>query len=414
MTPDLHALEELQEALRSRAGTVPKPDGIAQRAAANARRIRTTRRVAAGSALAIALVALSPLVLRALSDERRDPVEPAPTVVSTLPWTETVPGLDLPVGEALSVAYAVGATVTLESRAVALEGAKITQVLDSAMGQIVVAVAGNGRSSIWLLDGSETLKIADDLALSGSLVQGLGYDGRTHIAYAVDGPDAREVFAGPLLDPQPLGSDDRYLAAGFMQGEPVFAAVVQPTTLTQFHTSDPRAADAAIEHEVVMRSQAPYGAGTTIPGWWEVDDGAVVFYQEAIGCNDARRVPSFGFDAWGNCDFEDGDFGVLAVGPTFGAMRATVYELESRGSAVQTFDLPRSSGGTTYDLEPLGWETPNDVIIRVAAYDSALDIRDRSPADGSYVAVRCSVDTGACERVPHPVDVVANALNKVD
>jgi hypothetical protein len=54
------------------------------------------------------------------------------------------------------------------------------------------------------------------------------------------------------------------------------------------------------------------------------------------------------------------------------------------------------------------------VIIRVAAYDSAVDVRYRTPADGSYVAVRCSVDTGACERLPHPVDVVANAVNKID
>ena len=54
------------------------------------------------------------------------------------------------------------------------------------------------------------------------------------------------------------------------------------------------------------------------------------------------------------------------------------------------------------------------MIIRVAAYDSAVDIRDRSPADGTYVAVRCSVDTGACERLPHPVDVISNAVNKID
>lgn len=415
MTTELHALEELQGVLRARAHTVPTPDGLALRAAVNARRVRTTRRLAAASALVIALVALSPLVLRALAGERPDPVEPAPTVISTLRWTETVPGLDLPLGGPMSIPYAVGATVTLGSRAVELEGEEVTQILDSAVGPIVVAHAGSGHSSIWLLDGSESIRIADGLQLSGSVVQGLGYDRQTHIAYAVDGPDAREIFAGPVRDPEPLGSDDRVQAVGFLRGEPVFSSNAQPTTLTQFHTSVPRQPQVGIEQDVVGRGVSPIGATVTIPGWWEVDDGAVAFYRDADGCIVARVVPGFDWDVWGNCNYEAADFGVLAVGPTYGAMRATVYELASRGHEVRKFDLPQSpSTDSAYDLEPIGWETPTDVIIRVAAYDSAVDYRDRSPADGSYVAVRCSVDTGACERLPHPVDVVANAVNKID
>jgi hypothetical protein len=377
--------------------------------------VRRRRRVAAASALVAVLAALSPLLVRELATDRKDPVRPIPTITSSLRWNETVPGLDLPVGEALSVPYAVGGTVTAGSREVDLEGSEVTQILNSAMGAIVVARTGAEQADIWLLDDSENVLVAEDVWLTGSVVQGLGYDGQTHIAYAVDGPDGPKIFAGPVLDPQPIDSGYRYLAAGFMAGEPVFASVVQPTTLTQFHTSGAHPPQAVVEHDVVGRGEPPYGAGTTIPGWWEVGDGAVAFYQEVANrCNDSRLVPSFGFDTWGNCDFEAGDFGVLAVGPTYGAMRATVYELASVGHEVRTFDLPESSGDTAYDPDPIGWETPTDVIIRVAAYDRAVNIRDRSPADGSYVAVRCSVETGACERLPHPVDVVANAVNKIN
>jgi hypothetical protein len=41
----------------------------------------------------------------------------------------------------------------------------------------------------------------------------------------------------------------------------------------------------------------------------------------------------------------------------------------------------------------LGWESESSIIFAVSGVDA-------------YVAVRCSIDSGECERIPHPVDAV--------
>ena len=58
-----------------------------------------------------------------------------------------------------------------------------------------------------------------------------------------------------------------------------------------------------------------------------------------------------------------------------------------------------------FQVDPVGWESPTLIILRVVS-----NVPDAAGAEAHprYVAVRCSVDTGECERLPHPVEVMAS------
>jgi hypothetical protein len=408
MTTDQDAMEELRETLRVHAAIVRAPEGVAQRVAENAHRVRSRRRAIAATAVVACLVALSPVLVRAFDDDDTGPVEPVPTVTS-LRWNENLQGVDLPVGPALSVAYAAGDTATVGSQSYVFDGKEVTALLTSPTGPVVVArTTGTNLSSITVFDESgQRSTLAGPVKLVGSVVRGLGPDGEPHLAYATDGPGGPAVYEGPLLDVQPLASGERYQAAGFLGGEPVFDSISRPGMLTQFHTAGVPDAGGEARSEVIGNVSPTNDGGTVLAGWRDLGDSASAFYTvTSSACTLARDVPGFGIDAWMACSDESD---VFVVGTDFGALGDTVYDLSS-GDETRKFDLsPAASEGVFYDLEAIGWESPTNVIIRIAGYEVA-DPRSQSPANGSYVAVRCSVVTGACERLPHPVDVVADLL----
>ena len=57
----------------------------------------------------------------------------------------------------------------------------------------------------------------------------------------------------------------------------------------------------------------------------------------------------------------------------------------------------------------LGWEDAQHAVYSIGAIEELDSTPDGYSSFGStrYVAVRCSVVSGACERIPHPVDALA-------
>jgi hypothetical protein len=67
-----------------------------------------------------------------------------------------------------------------------------------------------------------------------------------------------------------------------------------------------------------------------------------------------------------------------------------------------------------FDLAPIGWETADHLIVRLVSYEPYDGTAGQSSTvPPRYVAVRCAVETGECERLPHAVEVISNNVGSV-
>ena len=136
------------------------------------------------------------------------------------------------------------------------------------------------------------------------------------------------------------------------------------------------------------------------------DEPLAIYTDVDRGCTSAYHLPGSGELAWEACD-EDSR-AVMIIGPRYGAVGVTAYDLEASGARTRTFELP---GAEHFDIAPIGWETPTGLVLRVVSYEAYGDSGrgQETSMPPRYVAVRCAVDTGTCERLPHPVEVMATS-----
>jgi hypothetical protein len=134
--------------------------------------------------------------------------------------------------------------------------------------------------------------------------------------------------------------------------------------------------------------------------------GLVVTWDNDSQCL-AARGPD-GENAWERCD---GTFS-YGLSPDRRWIAAPEGGLDAEtGEQVSTFaGLPQRGELVQfpYLMAPfVGWETDETVIFRVTLIEHEAE--STTSAQG-HVAVRCSVTTGACDRIPHPADLVPDLI----
>jgi len=412
--------DDLRDMLAEQAEEVRVPVGLARRAADAAGRVRVRRRAVA---LAACIAVLSTLVIQAQQRIPQEPAMPTPspgsgtTVTGQVVWTETLPGLDLPLGAPLTVPYGVGSSVFVDGQEHVLPSAvteptggetpHLVQITDTPLGLLTVTKVGHWVFNLRLLDGEEVRDIGGAVQLAGTVAVGAGPDGKIHIAFANDETPAEGVYEGPLLDPQPIAvGEARRHAVGFFEGDPLFDLAEQPGSLERFRRTSAGESSTQLE-----QTNAALGPNTVLAGWTTDGGEALAIYTDVDrGCTSAYQVPGSGELAWEACD--DLSRAVMITGPRYGAVGVTAYDLEASGARARTFELPQAA---RFEIAPIGWETPTHLILRVVSYEpyGEAGTGESASLPPRYVAVRCAVDTGVCQRLPHPVETVVNNIGTV-
>jgi hypothetical protein len=359
---------------------------------------------------------LTPVVLQLQVREEPAPARPSPTsphsgatVSGQVVWSEALPGLDLPLGRPLGVTYGAGSSIFVEGSELewpagsvgTVPDARLAQVADTPLGVLAVVV-DRWFSSVHLLDGQGIRDIGGAAELTGMVVLDPGADQEAKVAFAIDDGGVQKLLAGPLPDPQAvLVEKARRQPVGFLDGDPVVALLDEPGSV-EVVSQEP---DGGQVHVQSYAAASPLGDNAVPAGSTTIeDDLQVVFSDLDTGCSYAYRVPGTGEPAWMTCDNARG--AVMIVGPRYGAVGTNVYDVVD-GALVTGLELPEAS---RFDIAPIGWETPTALILRVISYEAYGEAKaSGATMPPRYAAVRCRVDSGVCERLPHPVDVIAGA-----
>jgi len=346
-------------------------------------------------------------------------------------WTETLPGLDLPVGDPLRVYGSSGNTVVVDGSthelpdgsagdAVGAAAARLTQLFTTPAGVVAVTESAAGDvDRVHLIVGDTVSPVGGDWRLSGSVAVALDPTGQTRIALATYDGERAEAFEGPIANPTSLGETAEPLnAVGFLDGDALFMAVDEPTRITRFHRDDETG---AVSRELVGDYMLPDhiapGAGPHFAGLVLDGDQSIALYtsHEERTCTFGYELPGAGVYRWSSCDTDSDD--ALTVGARYGAVGGTVHHLLVEPAFFVTkFDrsdwAQAQGGGQPHVVEAIGWESTIHVIFRVIA-QGVDDPRGDPTGQASYVAVRCDVEHADCERLPHPVDLVARNISDI-
>ena len=331
------SVDELRGVLAEHAEEVSVPPGLSMRAVDQAGRVRRNRRIVGASvAVVTSLAVLTPLVLHTVRNNPPEPAETpsAPAVTGSLEWSASLPGLQLPTGAALSVPYAVESSVFFDGSEHPAPGAlamppgtdrpRVIQVLDTPEG--VVAVTQSVLfpvHRIHLFEGDNAESIGGTWALNGLLALGLGRDGQPHIAFSTDLGEATRTYAGPVTDLQEHAAATEGLrAVGFLDGDPLFAQVDQLTQLIRI-SRDPVSGDLS-ESQVGDDGALALGQSIRLAGLAPGEPDLALYTDTETGCTSAYGVPGLEDHVWQVCNDSRG---VMNIGPRYGAVGNTVYDL---------------------------------------------------------------------------------------
>lgn len=426
--------DELRDLLSDRAEMASTARPPVDAAIRRGRRVRARRRLAVGAgALAVVAAVAVPTMIGSPSQDPAPPAgqTPAPTVLGLdLPpgggWVEAVPGLDLPQGPALDTPYANGAELHVDSKTHGWTG-EITQIIDVPEGLVVLSLVGErpprGSGAPGLQSRLELL--VDDATSAQRLELDVGHldavdaarlpDGTTRVVWtwrASDEAVATEVRTVLLSTGDPmtrLSWASALEVAGFVGGDVLLKAPsdVEPAALLRW----------ALGAEIAVPVSAEPGDGSFLLSAGDGPNSALAlwFSLDSPQCTYAAPLERPTAREWEHC--EEGPL-VRSPHGTLGANQSAVVDLAT-GGVVAELGLPGMPAWNDPEspvrVDVVGW-SGEDVLLHV----SYAGTQHTTPSgEGSwittpvYVGVRCAATTGACERIPHAVDVVAGTGSNI-
>lgn len=373
--------------------------------------------VAAGAvALPLALVPTAGTVEQPGPGRTLGPATATPVIPPDGGWVPDLPGLDLPLGDPLTTAYASGSTLTAGGRTLDV-GAQILQILDVPEGVVVLtaeADAGTQAARLELVadDGSTALIDAGLIANVRALTDPAGVT-PTRIVWLwlnADQDSESELRSVDLDVAEPTSSaPGRFnLVLGFQDGAVLASTIENERAVPDLARWEPGT-------DLVQPVASDPGDGSFLLGVTGADrntDRALMYTGEVPQCNYAAPLTNLGERLWEQC--EGGPLVPARTG-ALAANQAGVVDVAT-GAFVARFDL-RTDNLLRWDqgwpdtgtaVQVAGW-SGDDVLIRLSSTDGIAT----TPAPGggftynpAYVGVRCSASTGACERLPHPIDAI--------
>lgn len=420
----MNRLDDLRDLLAERADHTGAVPHVADDAVHRGRRTRVRRRAAVAATVVVTagVVVAVQLVLTG-GGSSVAPAGPGETArpdeaASTGPvWVSSLPGLDLPAGEPLGAPYVLGNTIIDGETEIAVDSA-ITQLVAVDGGYLVLSgdtsspdamTATSGRLDFVSSDG--TVTSIDTGRITGFAVDRAVRSDSPVVAWDWQASDATDGDAGAVKAlvlaeesaPQVLPIEMAASVQWVVDGDPVFAYKSEDPSL-QVTRWDVQSDD------VVPWLPAPLGID---PGIRDVTPAGDIgfFFDNDSQCDSAIDLGEPEAVLWEAC----ADPGYLtSVSPDGRVLAGRAGAADAlTGERLVDFDLPDQGDIGREDYVPvimLGWETPATVLFHAyglevlegndEAYTTALGA-------GSYVVVRCAIEDGQCETVPHPVDVLA-------
>lgn len=398
-------LTDLRDLLDERADEVGHASLIGEVVVTRGHRVRTRRRLTAGATLvAVAALGLSLVILPNLSGSDVAPSSPGgEDHAQTGPtWAPNIDGIDLPVGPALTTAYAVGNKIVDGAKTFSLPG-DVTALLEVPEGFVVtlrdvsrIRDIAESSAAIAVVSPEGDVNFLDTGTVSGFAATSVA--GQTLVAWSAEDPDTPDVYTV------------KRTILGAIEPE-TGLVVAEKSTVVGFEGIEPIVMQLGDGGGATFRwdTQAPALVPTT---WRQPEgvspDGATAYYfDDDTQCMYAASLNAPTDKIWENCDQSHRPPSTLSPDGNWLAY-TSVYSAKT-GQYVReldigvSFDLADMGRGAFYSAMELGWESDTSLVLQVG-------INPVSGRGGSYVDVRCDVTTGVCERVPSDVDFVPSTL----
>ena len=412
---------DLQDLLSRDAEQAPRTPFAVERVIKRGRRARLQRRaVAVAGACAVVGAVAVPIALNQAGESVQQPgIAGTGTPVEIPPdggWVPDLPGLELPVGDPLTTTYADGNTLVAGTQSYDL-GAPIMQVLDVPEGTVVITRQPEGPSTpattLQLVgeDGAVTTIDTGSIGSVRALPDPAG-TGPTRLAWIWQASDddvaneLRSTALGEEVDPATV-SGRFNLIYGFLAGDVLATTMESEEDQPDLARWEPGAD--AVAPIATAPDDDSFLLGVT---GVQDPDLALMYSGSPPQCNYATPLTDLTDRLWEQCEG-----GALVADPS-GALAANEVGVvdTATGEFVVRFDLGSDQIVQFAQEGEIGasvaaW-SGDDVVFRLSSTDEVAS----TPAPGgawtynpAYVGVRCSASTGACERLPHPIDAVEGA-----